>query len=120
MNKRVRSRQQPATHGLPPAPAARIKDLGSRSIELQKEIEELECTLVRSPHAITRQRLAALDTLPPLGPASRKALKPRRKPLHQVRVERNQRLWLCVELGAVLLILAAVVGGLKEWLGWWA
>lgn len=119
MNKRVRSRQQPATQGLPPAPAARIKHLGSRSVELKKQIEELECTLVRSPHALTQQRLAARDTLPALGSAARKTHKPRRKPLHQVRVERNRRLWLFIELGAVLLVLAVAVSGLKQWLGWW-
>lgn len=118
-NKRVRSRPKPAKDGLQPVPASRIRDLGSRSRQLKEEIHRLECAIARAPHELTRQRLAARNTLPPLGPAARKSRHPQRKPLQQLRAERNRRLALLIELGVVVIGLAAAVGWMNQWFHWW-
>ncbi|HCN27823.1 MAG TPA: hypothetical protein DIT64_03370 [Verrucomicrobiales bacterium] len=118
-NERVPSRSKSAKDAADPASKSRIKDLGSRSRQLREEIHRLECEIAEAPLALTRHKLATRNTLPPLGPAARKPRQPKRKPLHQLRAERNRRLGLFIELALVLLVLAAAVGLMNRHFHWW-
>lgn len=92
-----------------------IRDLTSRSRQLQAEIHHLEVVITQAPLEMTRQRLASRNTLPPLGPAAR-ARPQQRKPLQQLRAERNRRLALYLELAVVVVGLTAALGWMRQWL----
>ncbi len=117
-NKRVRSnRSKSVKESLNrQARGSDMRDLTSRSRQLQEEIYRLEVAITQAPLEITRQRLASRNTLPPLGPASRAPRSTQRKPLQQRRVERNRRLALYLEFAAVVIGLVATFGWLRQWL----
>lgn len=117
-NKRVRSsRSKSVKETLTrQARGSDIRDLTSRSRELQAEIHRLEVAITQAPIEMTRRRIASRDTLPPLGPAGRTARPTQRKPLQQRRAERNRRLALYLEFAVVVTVLAASFGWLRQWL----
>lgn len=117
-NKRVRSsRSKSVKESLSrQARGSDMRDLTSRSRQLQEEIYRLEVAITQAPLEMTRQRLASRNTLPPLGPAGRAARSAQRKPLQQRRAERNRRLALYLEFAAVVVTLVATFGWLRQWL----
>ncbi|HYF36034.1 MAG TPA: hypothetical protein VD994_12140 [Prosthecobacter sp.] len=121
MNKKVRSRPVRSGHDLArQSRRPQLRQLQSRSRELDEEIHRLECTIAAAPHAIRRRRLAYIDTLPPPEPLSSPARrKTSRLPLHQQRARQRQRVVLMVELTFVIAALAAAVGWMKQWFHLW-
>ena len=124
MNKKVRSR--PSKTGsaltLPPTAGRRpqMRQLQSRSRQLNEEIHRLECTIAAAPHAMRSRQLAYIDTLPPPEPLSSPARrKSKRLPLQQQRAIRRQRLVLLIELTFVLGALAAALGWMNQWFHLW-
>ena len=117
-NKRVRSsRSKSVKETLIRQPrGSDIRDLHSRSRELQAEIHRLEVAITQAPIEMTRRRIASRNTLPPLGPAARASRPSQRKPLQQRRADRNRRLALYLEFAVVVAVLAASFGWLRQWL----
>lgn len=117
-NKRVRSsRSKSVKESLTrQARGSDMRDLTSRSRQLQEEIHRLEVAITQAPLEMTRQRLASRNTLPPLGPAGRVTRSAQRKPLQQRRADRNRRLALYLEFAAVVVGLVAAIGWLRHWM----
>lgn len=97
-----------------------MRQLQSRSRQLNEEIHRLECTIAAAPHAMRSRRLAYIDTLPPPEPLSSPARrKTSRLPLQQQRAIKRRRLVLVMELMVVLGSLAAALGWMNQWFHLW-
>jgi hypothetical protein len=127
MNKKVRTYRTRDISGLlaEPLPSAkptksRIRQLESRSRELDDEITRLECSIAAAPVAMRQRRLATRNTLPALESAfSKNKRQPGKLPLVQRRARRKARMGKLVELLVVFGVLAAAVGWMNQWLRWW-
>lgn len=123
MNKKVRSRRSKDVSDIikPQKEPAKIRQLENRSRDLGAEIHRLECTIAAAPALIRRQRLATIDTLPPLRPASRSTTRPAsgKMPLHKQRERRRRHVALLIELAVVLSLLGAALGWMNQWFHWW-
>lgn len=118
MNKKVRSRPSPSTLDLAQqGRRPQMRQLQSRSRELNEEIHRLECKIAAAPHAMRRRRLAYIDTLPPPEPLSSPARRnTNRLPLQQQRARKRRRLVLMLELTVVVAALTGAVGWMNHWL----
>jgi hypothetical protein len=121
-NRKVRSRRPKTAQELgkaQPPDAVNPRHLRRRSDELGKQIHRLECLIADAPRLQKAQRLATLDTLPPL--AATPVNRGRRKMTLAQRQEINgRRLWLAVEWTVVGAGIAAVVGWLNQWFHFWS
>lgn len=127
MNKKVRSYRSRSVSDLlaEPLPSAkptksRIRQLESRSRELDDEITRLECSIAAAPVAMRQRRLATRNTLPAPEPTfSRTKRATNRVPQVQRRALRKARVSKLVELLVVFGILTAALGWMNQWLHWW-
>ncbi len=125
MNKKVRSsRSKTVSDLLKPSEPAKMRQLQTRSRDLNAEIQRLECTIASAPALMRRQRLATIDSLPPLRSPERPAPRggkatARKMPLHKQREQRRRRVGLLVELALVFTTLAAALGWMNQWFHWW-
>jgi hypothetical protein len=126
MNKKVPTRSRHVSDILAqPLPSAkpskaRMRQLETRSRELEDEIERLECTIASAPAAMRQRRLATRNTLPAPEPTfSKTKRRTAGIPLVQRRARQKQRLSKFVELIVVFGALAAAVGWMNQWFHWW-
>lgn len=121
MNKRVTARRPKSAQDLAKTPVrpAKLKQLKSRSRELEEEIYTLECTIAAAPEAMRRHRLATKDVLPAIRPLRSAKRAPARVPLHLQKAARRRQFALLLELGLVVATFAAVVGWMNQWFHWW-
>ena len=127
MNKKVRTLRPRSVSDILAAPsreakpsARRIRQLETRSRELEQEIERLECTIAQAPAQMRQRRLSTRNTLPALEPTfSRTKRQTAKLPLVQRRARRNARLGKLVELLVVFGALAAALGWMNQWFRWW-
>ncbi|MCB1225666.1 MAG: hypothetical protein KDK99_07660 [Verrucomicrobiales bacterium] len=116
-NKRVRPTRlktaQELLHG-PAQPRAKSRQFSQRSRHLDDEIHRLECVIAAVPQMDVKRRLTARNTLPPADEIRRRA--PRRLPMSQRQQQRRQRTGQLIQLGVLLLLVAATAGWLKQWL----
>lgn len=127
MNKKVRSSRSRSVSDLlaEPLPGAkptksRIRQLESRSRELDDEITRLECSIAAAPVAMRQRRLATRNIMPAPEPTfSRTKRATNRVPLVQRRARRKARMGKLVELLVVFGVLAAALGWMNQWLHWW-
>ena len=99
--------------------AANPRHLRRRSEELWKQIHRLECLIADAPRLQKAQRLATLDTLPPLA-APTKLRGHRRMTLVQRKEIHGRRLRLALEWTFVGAGIASVVGWLNQWFHFWS
>ncbi|GEP45566.1 hypothetical protein [Brevifollis gellanilyticus] len=128
MNKKVRASRSRYVSDLlaEPLPSAkptksRIRQLESRSRELDDEITRLECSIAAAPVAMRQRRLATRNTLPAPEPTFSRTKRTAngRVPQVQRRARRNARMGKLVELLVVFGVLAAALGWMNQWLHWW-
>lgn len=127
MNKKVRSPRPRYASDLlaQPLPSAKpskthMRQLESRSRELEDEIERLECTIASAPVAMRQRRLSTRNTLPAPEPVFSKTKRQTSGiPLVQRRARQKQRLGKLVELIVVFGVLAAAVGWMNQYFHWW-
>lgn len=121
-NRKVRSRRPKTAQelGKTTSPdAVNPRHLRRRSEELGKQIHRLECLIADSPRLQKVQRLATLDTLPPL--AAKPAPRGRQKmTLAQRQQVSSSRLKLAFEWLLVGTGIAAIVGWLNQWFHLWS
>lgn len=123
MNKKVRARSTKSGPAIA-SPAAgkrpQMRQLQSRSRQLNEEIHRLECTIAAAPHAMRSRQLAYIDTLPPPEPFGSPARrKTRRLPLQQQRARKRRYLVLLIELAVVFGTFAAALGWMNQWFHLW-
>ncbi|HEY1081551.1 MAG TPA: hypothetical protein VGE29_04775 [Prosthecobacter sp.] len=123
MNKRVASRRPKTIQSIAQEiRPARLKQMRTRSQDLQEEIHKLECAIAAAPATIRRRRLASRDILPapePMFGAKKSLRSPQRIPLHQRKAAHRRRLALYLELGLVFATLTAALGWMNQWFQWW-
>lgn len=121
-NRKVSSRRPKTAQDLGKAStsgAENPRHLRRRSEELGKQIHRLECLIADAPRLQKAQRLATLDTLPPLeaNPVSRSR---RKMTLSQRQQVSSRRMKLAVEWFLVAAGIAAVIGWLNQWFHLWS
>ena len=95
------------------------RHLRRRSEELGKQIHRLECLIADAPRLQKVQRLASLDTLPPL--TAKAAPRSRQKmTLAQRQMVNSSRIKLVGEWLLVGVGIAAIVGWLNQWFHLWS
>jgi hypothetical protein len=125
MNKKVTSRSRNVAdvlaQPLPSSkPKVRMRQLETRSRELENEIERLECTIASAPAAMRHRRLVTRNTLPAPEPTFSKTKRMTKGlPLVQRRARTRQRVGKLVELIVVFSVLTAALGWMNQWFHWW-
>lgn len=121
-NRKVRARRPKTVQelGMAQSPASQSpRRLGRRAEELGKKIHRLECFIADSPRIQQENRLATLDTLPPLSP-KRPGRHPQNMTLAQRREIKGRRWRLALEWMVVGTSIAALVGWLNQWFHFWS
>jgi len=121
MNKKVRPQHpKSATEIARQSAPAKMRQIQSRSRQLDQEIHRLECSIAAAPRAQRQHRLATRDTLPPPEPTFSKARRAtKRQTLHQQHQQQRKLRGLIIELATVLTLLAAALGWMNQWFHWW-